>query len=590
MSLIADNYLKDLLSRVDIVEVVGQTVTLRRHGLNYFGRCPFHSEKSPSFTVSPQKQFFHCFGCGAHGSAVGFLMDHEGVPFRDAVRMLAKDVGMAPPEGDDYEQDKSAAEVSKSLEIAADYYVKELYDSEPARTYLRQRGLNQKTAQRFQIGFSPAGWQNIGEVFGDYNDPILETSGLVLASDSGRRYDRFRNRIMFPIHGTSGKVLAFGGRAIGELREGEPKYLNSPEIPGFEKGRELYGLYQARQAIKEESCVYVVEGYMDVVMLSQHGVENAVATLGTACTGDHVRKLLRACESIYFCFDGDEAGRKAAVRAMENSLSQVGDTHMIGFIFLPDGMDPDDYVKAHGKEGFDAFKRDAAPLSRFLLQHLESTIDMTSAEGRAKLIAAAKPHLLKMEQAPALRIGVVKMISEKTGLTMSECERTLGVRFSNDTRSNQAAAKTSESASLAKRLIELVISRPDQAARLQDEWLSDSDRNEAALRNLVIISNSMDGTESPAWISELLSRSEFADIYAHAQSVAEELPIEQSQWERVFQDAIMQLECHFTEQQLKKLMIMDSEGKLDRHGRMEFIEMTKRSHELKKRLASSFDV
>lgn len=590
MSLIADNYIKDLLSRVDIVEVVGQTVSLRRHGLNYFGRCPFHSEKSPSFTVSPQKQFFHCFGCGAHGSALGFVMDHEGMSFPEAVRKLAKEVGMQPPDGPEYEKDKSAAEVAKALDRSAEYFVKELYASEPARAYLRKRGLNQRTAQRFQIGFAPEGWQNLGEVFGNYNDPILETAGLVIKSENGRRYDRFRNRIMFPIHGTSGKVIAFGGRILTEeKKEGEPKYLNSPELPGFEKSRELYGLYQARQAIKDESCVFVVEGYMDVVMTAQHGVENIVATLGTACTGDHIRKLLRATDNVFFTFDGDEAGRKAAWRALENSLPQVGDTHLLAFIFLPDGMDPDDFIKERGKDAFNALKNEALPLSRFLLQSLESQVDMASAEGRAKLIAVAKPHLLKMEQAPALRMTIVKMISERIGLTVAECERALGMRFTGNAKTDRAAAKTAESASLAKRMIELVISRPNEAMRVQDDWLSDEDRNEAALKNLVMISNSLEGNESPAYVSEVLSRSEFAEIYARAQSVAEDLPIEDAQWERVFQDALTQMEARYIETQLKHLTMLDAQKQLDRQGRMQFIDLTRRSHELKRKLATSLE-
>ena len=592
MSLIADNYIRDLLARVDIVEVVGQAVSLKRHGVNYFARCPFHSENSPSFTVSPSKQFFHCFGCGAHGSAIGFVMDHEDIPFPEAVRKLAKEVGMQPPDGPEYEKDKSAAEVAKALDRSAEYFVSALYASEAARAYLRKRGLNQRAAQRFQIGFAPEGWQNLADVFQNYNnDPALMTAGLVLESESNkRRYDRFRNRIMFPIHGTSGKVIAFGGRILTEeKKDGEPKYMNSPELPGFEKSRELYGLYQARQAIKEEGCVFVVEGYMDVVMVSQHGVENAVATLGTACTGDHIRKLLRTTDNVYFTFDGDEAGRKAAWRALENALPQVGDTHMLGFIFLPEGLDPDDFVKQRGKEAFNALKADALPLSRFLLQSLEATVDMTSAEGRAKLIAVAKPHLLKMEQAPALRMTVVKMISEKIGLTVAECERALGVRFSSNAKTNRAAAKTAESASLAKRMIELVISRPNEAMRVQDEWLSDTDRSEAALKNLVMISNSLEGGESAAYVSEVLSRSEFADVFARAQSVADDLPIEDAQWERVFQDALTQMEARYIDMQLKQLTIMDKDGKLDRQGRMQFLDLTRRSHELKKKLATSLD-
>ncbi|MGH8622058.1 MAG: DNA primase, partial [Burkholderiales bacterium] len=323
--MIPQSFIQDLLGRVDIVEVVDRHVKLKRAGANYVACCPFHSEKTPSFTVSPTKQFYHCFGCGAHGTAVGFLMEHGGMGFVEAVKDLAQSVGMTVPEVRS-ESERRRAEVGESLhEVllrAAHHYRAQLKEAAHAIDYLKKRGLSGEIAKRFGIGYAPDEWQGLAAAFTDYEGKALAEAGLVKANDDGRRYDVFRNRIVFPIVDGRGNVIGFGGRIVGE---GEPKYLNSPETPVFEKGRELYGLYQARRAIRDAGRVLVVEGYMDVVALAQSGIEFAVATLGTATTPLHVQRLLRQTDEIVFCFDGDEAGRRAAWRALEVSLPQLVD-------------------------------------------------------------------------------------------------------------------------------------------------------------------------------------------------------------------------------------------------------------------------
>ncbi|WP_280150419.1 DNA primase [Piscinibacter sp. XHJ-5] len=396
-------FIHDLLSRVDIVEVVGRHVSLKKAGINHKGLCPFHGEKSPSFIVSPTRQTYHCFGCGVHGNAVGFLMEHSGMGFVDAVRELAQQVGMAVPEDDRSPQERERAAtlkerqstLSEVLAKAGMHYRQQLKRSPRAIDYLKGRGLTGEIAARFGLGYAPEGWRGLASVFARYDDPLLEESGLVIAQegDSGdesdrKRYDRFRDRIMFPIRSVQGDVIGFGGRV---LDKGEPKYLNSPETPVFVKGRELYGLFEARTALRQKGYVLVVEGYMDVVALAQLGFPNAVATLGTACTADHVQKLFRFTDSVVFSFDGDAAGRRAAGRALEAALPHAGDTRTIRFLFLPPEHDPDSYVRQNGPAAFEEEVARAVPLSRQLLDAASEGCELDTAEGRAHMLAAAKP-------------------------------------------------------------------------------------------------------------------------------------------------------------------------------------------------------
>ncbi len=410
--MIPASFIQDLLSRVDIVEVVGRHVELRKTGANHMGLCPFHGEKSPSFSVSATKQFYHCFGCGAHGDAIRFLVEHSGMGFIDAVHDLAQQVGMPVPEGDldpaQREREAQArahqATLGSVLERAAEHYRGLLRASPEAIAYLKGRGLSGDVAHRFGLGYSPEGWRTLASAFPRYDDPLLVEAGLVIVSgDEGpdqKRYDRFRSRVMFPIRSVKGETIGFGGRV---LDQGEPKYLNSPETPVFVKGRELYGLFEARTGLRAKGYALVVEGYMDVVALAQWGYPNAVATLGTACTGDHIQKLLRFTDSVVFSFDGDGAGRRAAGRALEAALPHATDTRQIKFLFLPSEHDPDSYIRELGPEAFEAQVKAAVPLSRQLIDHSAEGCDLATPEGRAHMLANAKPLWLALPDGGVLK-------------------------------------------------------------------------------------------------------------------------------------------------------------------------------------------
>jgi DNA primase len=481
--MIPSDFIQTLLARVDIVEVVDRNVPLKKAGANFTACCPFHSEKTPSFTVSPSKQFYHCFGCGAHGTAIGFLMEFSGKSFPDAVDELARDAGLEvpraanPAEGARREQSQDLFEV---LLRAAKFYRSALKDAPDAIEYLRSRGLTGEIAVRFGIGYAPDDWQPLTRVFPDYADKALEVAGLVIAGEAGKRYDRFRHRIMFPIHDASGRVVGFGGRVLGD---GEPKYLNSPETPAFAKGRELYGLFQARPAIRSAGRVLVVEGYMDVVALAQHGIEYAVATLGTATTPTHVQKLFRATDCVVFCFDGDDAGRRAAWRALEHALPVLSDDKQARFLFLPDGEDPDDTVRLRGKAALEAFIDAATPLSDFLLSELAQRSPPTSAEGRAALVSAAKPLLAQLH-APVLSALLRRRLAATAGLPDAELAALLPAPPGAASRPTPAAAARS-APSLLRDLIKCVLLEPDLARRIEVPRPDDAGADGAALAALV---------------------------------------------------------------------------------------------------------
>ncbi|MGH8796253.1 MAG: DNA primase, partial [Caldimonas sp.] len=427
-------FIQELLARVDIVDVVGRQVQLKKSGINFSGLCPFHAEKSPSFTVTPTKQFYHCFGCGANGDAIRFLVEQNGMTFVDAVKDLAQQVSLTVPDDDrsavDRERDAAMkqrrATLGDVLEKAAENYRRQLKTNLRAVDYLKGRGLTGEIAARFGLGYSPEGWRGLASVFASYDDPLLEESGMVIVqqADDGdeahaKRYDRFRDRIMFPIRSVQGDIIGFGGRV---LDRGEPKYLNSPETPVFSKGRELYGLHEARSALRQRGYALVVEGYMDVVALAQAGFENAVATLGTACTAEHVQKLFRFTESVVFSFDGDGAGRRAANRALEASLAHATDTRTVRFLFLPPEHDPDSYVREHGAAAFERCIGAAVPLSRQLLEAAGEGCDLETAEGRARLVAQARPLT---EQLPdgMLRGQIIDALAAQAQVPADELHR-----------------------------------------------------------------------------------------------------------------------------------------------------------------------
>ncbi|HKW38524.1 MAG TPA: DNA primase [Burkholderiales bacterium] len=472
--MISDSFKQELLHRVDIVDVIERHVPLKKGGSNYLACCPFHSEKTPSFTVSPAKQFYHCFGCGAHGNAISFLMEYQGLGYVDAVKDLAESVGMKMPELEPREKkSETGPGLYAILERACDFYRDQLKTSPRAVDYLKGRGLTGKIAARFGVGYAPEGWQNLERVFPNYFDKTLKDAGLVVDGEGGRRYDRFRDRIMFPILDQRGSVIAFGGRVLGE---GEPKYLNSPETPLFEKGRELYGLPQARPAIRTAGRAVVVEGYMDVVALAQHGVEYAVATLGTATSPAHVQKLLRQTDEVVFCFDGDAAGRKAAWHALEVSLPHVADNKAIRFLFLPAEHDPDSFVRDQGSEVFESKLAEARPLSEFLVEELKGRVDTATAEGRSRLVHEAKPLLQKLS-APALRLQLLRALADAAEVSQEDAARIMEIRVSRGYDSRPAPRQGAERAShLAQRkrehkLLQCLLAKPALAGELPEAML-----------------------------------------------------------------------------------------------------------------------
>ncbi|MEX3605859.1 MAG: DNA primase [Burkholderia sp.] len=447
-------FLQELLNRVDIVDVVGRYIQLKKGGTNFMGLCPFHNEKSSSFTVSPTKQFYHCFGCGAHGTAIGFLMEHAGLTFPEAVQELAQPVGLTVPHepsmrGGGGSGSLSAASKSVTtaltdvMQTASDYYRKQLRGATNAIQYLKKRGLTGEIAMRFGLGYAPDGWQNLETAFEDYRSDTLVDAGLVIVSEktdaqgTARRYDRFRERIIFPIRNVKGNVIGFGGRVIDS---GEPKYLNSPETPLFNKGSELYGLFEARLAIRDQKYALVVEGYMDVVALAQLGFPNAVATLGTACTPIHMQKLLRQTDTVVFSFDGDAAGCRAARRALEACLPHAADNRTIRFLFLPTEHDPDSYVREFGAEAFSDQVRRAMPLSHFLLNEAIAGKELDQPEGRAKALFEAK-LLLKALPANALCAQIMHMFADRLNIPFEEVASLSDVDARIATPARQAPAR-----------------------------------------------------------------------------------------------------------------------------------------------------
>jgi len=425
---IPHTFVQELLARADVVEIVGRHVPLKKGGANFMGLCPFHSEKSPSFSVSPSKQFYHCFGCGKSGDAINFLMEHLGMSFVEAVQDLAQQFGMQVPEDDASPQDRARAAQQKEikgtlcsvLEKACAVYQKHLKNSLKAIDYFKQRGVSGQSAKQFGLGYAPEGWRTLASAFPQYDDPLLVESGLVIVSEEegteSKRYDRFRDRVMFPIRNIKGECIGFGGRVLGDDK---PKYLNSPETPVFSKGHELYGLFEARAALREHGYALVTEGYMDVVALAQLGFPNAVATLGTACTADHVHKLFRFTDAVIFSFDGDSAGRRAARKALDAALPLATDVRSVKFLFLPPEHDPDSFIRAHGKEAFARFVSEAVPLSQFLLDSARDNCDLQTAEGRAHFASNAKP-LWELMPPGALKQQLLSEIADKVQLSNRE--------------------------------------------------------------------------------------------------------------------------------------------------------------------------
>ncbi len=428
MARLPQAFLDDLLDRLDIVEVIDRRVKLKKAGKNYSACCPFHEEKTPSFSVNPERQFYHCFGCGAGGNALGFVMDYERLDFREAVESLAQTVGLEVPKDDPRGSQEPPKDQNKplyeALEQASKFYehaLRQHAERHQAVNYLKGRGLTGEIARDFRIGFAPAGWDNLMRANGrdEASQELLKRSGMLVTNDEGRTYDRFRERAMFPIQDNRGRVIAFGGRLLGN---GKPKYLNSPETPVFHKSRELYGLWQARKHPRRLERIVVVEGYMDVIALAQHGIPYAVATLGTSTSETHIDRLFRIVPEVVFCFDGDDAGRKAAFRGLEATLPAMQDGRQAKFLFLPEGEDPDTLVRTKGKAYLENLFDHADHLETFLFKHLEQGLDIESMDGRARFSKLAAPHLHRLPEG-VFKTLMYQALAEKSGIDLESLKR-----------------------------------------------------------------------------------------------------------------------------------------------------------------------
>ncbi|MGY2463368.1 DNA primase [Vreelandella sulfidaeris] len=510
---IPQRFIDDLLGRVDVVEVVGERVQLKKAGRNYSGLCPFHQEKTPSFTVSADKQFYHCFGCGANGNALRFLMEYDKLPFPEAVEQLAGRLGIeVPREGAEdpraQQREKKRKEGVNLLELAASFYRERLkmQEGQPAQRYLSARGLSEDVIKTYGIGYAPAGWEALKQHLSErgIGEPVQVEYGLLIhREDTGRTYDRFRDRVMFPIRDLRGRTIAFGGRVMGD---DQPKYLNSPETPVFHKGRELYGLYEARQISNKLEQLVMVEGYMDVVALAQYGIYNAVATLGTATTEDHLTRLFRLVSRVVFCFDGDRAGRQAASRALETALPQMIDGREARFLFLPEGDDPDTLVRREGTQAFQDRVTCAMPLSEFLFEQAALGRDLNTVEGRERFASQVLEALNKVPEG-MLKSLLLESLAQRSGLAQEQLKLLLEKRaqaaqrhalknlaqgqpeqleadstpspvpVAAQTGSTQSSRSRSQALHPVGRIVQLLLHEPNLVSVLPDhlDWLPDDD-------------------------------------------------------------------------------------------------------------------
>jgi DNA primase len=554
---IPESFKQDLLNRVDIVEVVSRYVRLKKGGANFQGLCPFHNEKSPSFTVSPAKQFYHCFGCGAHGNAIGFLMSYGGLGYVDSVKDLASMAGMQVPEAQPRTREEAERETERKqqetslvavMEAAMEFYRAELKKAPRAIEYLKARGLTGEVAARFRIGYAPDDWQGLKNAFPDYEHKSLVDAGLVIANE-GKRYDRFRDRIMFPILNARGAVIGFGGRVL--KAEDTPKYLNSPETPLFEKGREVYGMVQARDAMRTAGRVLVVEGYMDVVALAQFDIGYVVATLGTATTSTHISKLLRLTDELVFSYDGDSAGRKAAWRALEVSLPLATDAKPIRFLFLPAEHDPDSYVRAHGKEAFEQLVRAAPTLSEFLIAELRSEHDLNTPEGRAGFLIASKTYLEKLT-APALRIQLLREFALLAKVSTEDIEKLIQPnRAPAFQRSAPARTTAPIAVPLERQLLRYVLLVPKLVKELEVDLLNQN-LTETGFLNF-IAGREVDENASSAFLIEFFQGTDFEQMVYSAQTEIEEQRIPVETMESEFQSVHIALRINRMNQEIDDL-------------------------------------
>ena len=554
--LIPERFIDELLARVDIVDVVQQRVPLKRAGREWTACCPFHDERTPSFYVSPAKQFYHCFGCGAHGSAVKFLMEYERLEFPDAVEELAQSVGVTVPhEGGPARPREDHTDLYALLDAAAGFYQRALPDSAAAKAYCRKRGLDKDIIESFRIGWAPGGWDALKRALGtsDSRVKMLEQAGMLSTGEKGKQYDRFRERLMFPILDRRGRVIAFGGRIL----EGDgPKYLNSPETPLFHKGRELFALWQVRQANTRLERLIVVEGYMDVVSLHQAGVTQAVATLGTATTNEHAELLFRAAPDVFFCFDGDRAGRSAAWRALESVLPRMRDGRQAFFLFLPEGEDPDTLVRKEGREGFEARLKNATPLSEYFYAYLSHDVNVATLDGRARLAEHAKPLLAKLPDG-AFRDLMYAELERRTGVQGGAAGASTAVPRRYPQPANNAPRRT-----LVRSAIAMLLANPAlaQEVTLPYAFAALDKPGIPLLTELLDFLQERPGINTALLLEHFAGREESAALQKLALA---EFPGEPEALRTVFMDALAKLAEQTTQQRLDSLVRKQSEGGLD---------------------------
>jgi len=581
---IPERFIDDLLARIDIVDVIQERVPLKKAGRDWSARCPFHDERSASFTVSPAKQFYHCFGCGAHGSAIGFLMNYDRLEFPDAIEELAGRAGLKVPyEGGREAPREDATDLYNLLDAAATFYRRQLGANDTARAYFADRGLDDTILARFNLGYAPDAWDALKSALGTNAQRIalLEKTGMLTSGERGGKYDRFRDRVMFPILDRRGRTIAFGGRILTkpkaksapidagaeqkadveadavapESRKGDgPKYLNSPETPLFHKGRELFGLWQVREAHAKIPRLIVVEGYMDVISLHQYGITQAVATLGTATTRDHAEVLFRQCADVYFCFDGDRAGRQAAWRAVESVLPRMRDGRQAMFLFLPDGEDPDSLVRKEGLAGFEQRLKDATPLSEFFFAETSRDVNLASLDGKARLAERARPLLAQIPD------GAFR------DLMLAELDKSTGVRVQvasppSDTPAKPRNARPQQR-SLVRAAITLLVQQPALAAALE------TPRAFAGLRQpgipllveLIDLCRERNGISTGALLEHFAERDEAKALQKLAVT---EFPGGEHEARAEFLDALAQLDRQTAQQHIDDLLRNQSEGRLD---------------------------
>ncbi len=566
---IPDAFLDELLARTDVVEVIGARLPLKRKGREYSALCPFHDERTPSFWVSPTKQFYHCFGCGAHGTALRFLMEYDKLEFLDAVEELARQAGMeVPRETRQQHASSDFDEMHAVCDDAARFFEQQLTGSTKAQQYLQRRGVDAENRRRFRIGYAPDGWDALKLALG--SDPkrlnLLERVGLLSKNDSGRSYDKFRDRLIFPIADRRGRTIAFGGRVLDA--EASPKYLNSPETPLFHKGRELYGLWQVRQAHAKIPRLIVVEGYMDVVSLFQYGVTTAVATLGTATTPDHAELLFRNSADVYFCFDGDRAGRAAAWKALESVLPRMKDGRQAFFLFLPEGDDPDSLVRRDGAAGFDRQLQAAIPLSEFFFRELAQDVRLDTLDGKARFAERCKPLLQQIPDGAFADLMQARL-RELTGLAAKSTASPMHAQArSTRPRISHAAPKRS----LVRTAVALLLQQPRLAADVMPPYPFAALRQPgvALLIELLDLCASRPGITTGSILEQFSEREEAASLHKLA---LQEFPGDETTWRSELHGAIAQLTRQTLQQRLDDLRARQAQEGLDDAEKRELLEL-----------------